>query len=210
MRAASHSLSYRPQEQQRIFLSIDLSTVILSVRARLQTCFQFTHAHTLLMRQLLGTLVKLGVTLLTAVLGVKFQRFIHNKTKDAALHHWCSSYPYQLLMCAAPCLRSPSLSKLFGIFLSSLPPIWLVLGYCSLTINISQATFTSFLFFMLSAVFFPEFLGKLSSFSPACPKLSSALHICSPALLNLSHIGSADRYLHGEHFKSNVLLSWII
>ena len=66
------------------------------------------------------------------------------------------------------------------------------------------------LFLCAFCIFFAELLRKLSSFSPACPKLSSALSICSPSLLNLSHIGSADRHLNKEHFKSNVLLLWII
>lgn len=200
-----------------MFLSIDLSAVIPPVRTGLQTCFQFTHAHILLMGQPWGALVfKLGITLLTAVTEVKFQRIIHNKNKR------CCVTPLVLFLSlpTAHVRSSPSstqlpngslsLSKLLGILPSCLPPIWLVLAYCHLIISISQATFTSFLFFMLFAVVLAEFLGKLISFSPACPKLSWALPICSPAPLNPSHIGSTDRYLHGEQFKSNILLLWII
>lgn len=160
-----------------------------------------------------GALVfKLGVTLLTAVMEAKFQRFVHNKTKRCCvtlLVLFLSLPTAHVRSSPSSTLGSLSLSKLFGIFPSSLPPIWLVLAYYHLTISISQATFTSFLFFMLFAVILAEFLGKLISFSPACPKLSWALPICSPSPLNPSHIGSADRYLHGEQFKSNALLLWI-
>lgn len=105
-----------------MFLSIDLSAVIPPVRTGLETCFQFTHAHTLLMGQPWGALVfKLGITLLTAVTEVKFQRINHNKTKGAVLHRWCSSYHYQLLMCAAPHLQrsSPMEAFLFQSCLAS-------------------------------------------------------------------------------------------
>lgn len=43
-------LCNRAQEQQGIFLSTDLSTVIVPVCTRLQTCIQFTRAQTLLLR----------------------------------------------------------------------------------------------------------------------------------------------------------------
>lgn len=54
-----------------------------------------------------------------------------------------------------------SLSKLFVIFPSSLPPFGLVVGYCSLTTNTSQVTFPSFLS-KLSAQSLDEILRNLS------------------------------------------------
>lgn len=98
---------------------------------------------------------KMGVTLPTAVLGVKFQRSIHNKNKGAVLRYWCSSYLYQLLICTAPYPQHSEilLFRAVGHLPIFSPPICLVLAHCSLTISIFQATFTSF-----SLVFLQSFL----------------------------------------------------
>lgn len=103
-------LCNRAQEQQGIFLSTDLSTVLVPVCTRLQTCTQLTHALTLLLR------LELGLSY-----ALKF-----SKAKPKVLHYTLDALcsPTQLHMCTAPHLQHPQVLLLptFIFHLSFSPP----------------------------------------------------------------------------------------